>query len=126
MRLGLLLLFSALFCASAPAAITPEQQTIQMARALKPFSDEMWSEVAGTKLKEEYEITKGDTLYDISKRLFGDPKYWPKIWAVNNGKIKNPHVIVPGKKVAFMPGTGTSLPAMSLGKAGGQAETVVA
>ena len=66
------------------------------------------------KITEKYDIVKGDTLYDISKRLFGDPKYWPKIWALNNGKILNPHFILPGHSISFVPGTGTSLPSVNV------------
>ena len=53
---------------------------------------------------------KGDTLYDISKRLFGDTKYWPKIWALNNGKILNPHLILPGHPIILFPAPELALP----------------
>ncbi|MGK5087657.1 LysM peptidoglycan-binding domain-containing protein [Bdellovibrionota bacterium FG-2] len=85
---------------------------------LKPITDESWKNVAGDKLSEKYVITKGDTLYDISKRLFGDAKYWPKIWALNNDTVSNPHLIFPGKQLIFIPGTGTSLPQLTVSDAG--------
>jgi len=102
------------FTLAAFAALTPEQETARIARQLKPIPDEEWSTIAGTKISETYEIIKGDTLYDISKRLFGDGKYWPKVWALNNATITNPHRIRPGNAIAFTPGTGTSLPALAL------------
>ncbi|MCM2277291.1 MAG: LysM peptidoglycan-binding domain-containing protein [Oligoflexia bacterium] len=104
-----------LFAASAAhAALTPEHELARLSKFLRPVPDEQWEEIAGERISERYEIVKGDTLYDISKRLFGDPRYWPKIWALNNRSITNPHWIRPGRKIAFMPGTGTSLPAVAL------------
>ncbi len=87
------------------AAPTPTQ---------KPVTDESWKNIAGDKISEKYVITKGDTLYDISKRLFGDSKYWPKIWAINNETVSNPHLIFPGKQLVFIPGTGSSLPELTV------------
>lgn len=96
------------------SALTPEEETRKIAQHLKPISDEIWTQIAGEKANQNYQIVKGDTLFDISKRLFGDPKYWPKIWALNNGKILNPHLIFPGNQVAFLGGTGISLPAIQI------------
>lgn len=93
---------------------TPERETLRIARSLHPITDDAWKQVAGEQIAGKYDITRGDTLYDISKRLFGDARYWPKIWAMNNNSILNPHLIRPGNKIAFMPGTGTSLPSVSI------------
>lgn len=98
---------------AAPTKRSPEQESAVLARRLKPIADEQWKLIAGNRLSEKYEIAKGDTLFDISKRLFGDAKYWPKIWALNNADITNPHRLKPGKLIAFLPGTGTSLPAVA-------------
>jgi hypothetical protein len=101
---------------SAFAAVerSPEQEALLLSERLKPIPDEEWKNIAGARLSEKYDIVKGDTLYDISKRLFGDPKYWPKVWALNNGAITNPHLIRPGNQVAFLPGTGTALPSVAI------------
>ena len=93
---------------------TPERETLRIAKTLRPISDDAWKQVAGEQIAGKYDITRGDTLYDISKRLFGDARYWPKIWAMNNNSILNPHLIRPGNRIAFMPGTGTSLPSVSI------------
>lgn len=100
--------------ASSWAALTPEQETRRLAQFLKPITNEVWAQIAGERAAQQYEIVQGDNLYDISKRLFGDPKYWPKIWALNNGRILNPHLILPGKSVAFLSGSGSSLPSVGL------------
>ncbi|MFL5814340.1 MAG: hypothetical protein ACJ763_12240 [Bdellovibrionia bacterium] len=93
---------------------TPERETLRISKSLRPISDDLWKQVAGEQIAGKYDITRGDTLYDISKRLFGDARYWPKIWALNNGSILNPHLIRPGNRIAFLPGTGTSLPTVSI------------
>ena len=112
------MLFLPLVVAASPTR-TPEQEFKAIADRLRPIDDDRWKDIAGTKITETYNIVKGDTLWDISKRLFGDPKYWPKIWALNSDDITNPHLILPGHAIAFSPGTGTSLPAVSINDANG-------
>ncbi len=48
----------------------------------------------------EYTIRQGDTLWDISNRLFRDPFLWPFIWKANPS-ISNPDLIYPGNKLAI-------------------------
>ena len=104
--------------AAAATASAPEKRSLQLSRQLKGISDSKWTGLAGDHAKEKYEILKGDTLFGISKRLFGDPNYWPKIWEINNENIRNPHFIYPGRALVFTPGTATSLPTIeSDGKA---------
>jgi hypothetical protein len=38
---------------------------------------------------------KGDTLWDICEKYYGDPNVWPKLWQMNPF-ITNPHLIKPG------------------------------
>ncbi len=96
------------------ASLTPEMEALKIAPLLKPIHDDEWQSIAKDRIAEKYAITPGDTLYDISKRLFGDAKYWPKIWAINNYTILNPHMIRPGRAIAFMPGSTSSLPSVTL------------
>lgn len=98
-----------------PAEI--EKEVLLLSRSLKPISDENWKTISGQQSAEKYTIVQGDTLYDISKRLFGDPNYWPKIWSLNNPTITNPHLIRPGNFITFLPGSGTQLPSVSVDSA---------
>lgn len=71
----------------------------------QPTSTEEWSKVTSGKSSQNYEVQKGDTLWDLSKTLFGDPNYWPKIWSLNKANIYNPHEINPQLTVQFYPGS---------------------
>jgi len=44
-------------------------------------------------------IIKGDTLWDISKQVYGDPYFWPSLWEVNKSTITNPHLIYVGQSI---------------------------
>src|SRR6185295_17266448 len=120
MSLRLFVVF-ALLALPAPSYAVPsspqEEDSLRVSRRLKGISDDEWKQIAGERANAEYDIIPGDTLSAISGRLFGDGKYWPKIWALNNASITNPHLIRPGNKVTFLPGTGSSLPAVSMGGA---------
>ena len=80
----------------------------------QPTSDETWSK-ASQQVPNIYVVQRRDTLFSISKILFGDSQFWPKIWAINNQGITNPHIIAPGLNVNFYPGTSTQAPSISVG-----------
>ena len=52
--------------------------------------------------EEDYVVKKGDTLWDISKRFYGDPFLWPRLWQQNQ-YITNPHYISPGDRIRLYP-----------------------
>lgn len=45
-----------------------------------------------------YTIQKGDTLWELSRKFYNSQWDWPGLWEMND-RIKNPHLIFPGKKI---------------------------
>lgn len=77
-------------------------------------SVENWEKVVGSRKSETYVVQKGDTLWDISRTLFGDPFFWPKIWALNKEIIFNPHEIDPKMNIKFYPGSEMQVPSLAV------------
>jgi LysM repeat protein len=50
----------------------------------------------------DYIVKNGDTLWDISKRFYGDAFLWPRLWQQNQ-YITNPHQISPGDRIRLYP-----------------------
>ncbi len=83
----------------------------------RPTSEEAWGKVVGSRESDVYQVQKGDTLWEISSVFFGDPNYWPKIWALNKGSILNPHQINPSMQIQFFPGNAADAPTLELAEA---------
>lgn len=82
-----------------------------------------------------HQVTRGDTLWDISDAYLGTPWVWPSVWK-DNGDIHNPHLIHPGDRIwisqgemrrvseeeaqALLAGEPSELPAMMDGMPGGE------
>lgn len=63
-----------------------------------------WDQVSQNQRSETYQVQKKDTLWDISRTLFGTGFLWPKVWQLNS-RITNPHDIQPGHILRFYEGT---------------------
>lgn len=50
--------------------------------------------------KLTHTVKKGDTLWDICEKYYGDPNLWPKLWQMN-GFITNPHLLEPGDVITL-------------------------
>ena len=50
-----------------------------------------------------YVVVKGDTLWDICEKFYGDPELWPKLWEMNPF-ITNPHLLEPGDVITLLEG----------------------
>lgn len=54
------------------------------------------------KLPLTYTVKKGDCLWNIAKRYYGDATQWRKIYNKNKGVVgKNPNLIYPGQKLVI-------------------------
>lgn len=52
------------------------------------------------KAPKTYVVVKGDTLYGIAKRFYGNGTQYPKVASANKA-IKNPNLIYPGQKLVI-------------------------
>jgi nucleoid-associated protein YgaU len=41
-------------------------------------------------------VVRGDTLWDLSARSFGNPRRWPEIFSANRDALRDPDRIYPG------------------------------
>ena len=48
-------------------------------------------------------VQKGDTLWDLCEKYYGDPNLWPKLWQMNPF-ITNPHLLKPGDVITLLEG----------------------
>jgi nucleoid-associated protein YgaU len=44
-----------------------------------------------------YTVQRGDSLWAIAQRLYGDGSLWPYLFAANADQIRNPNLIFPGQ-----------------------------
>ncbi len=79
----------------------------------KKMSSGEWQSIAGQRSSEVYNIQSGDSLWTISKTLFSDGNYWPKIWSLN-GSIENPHLITEGNSIRFLMGNESDAPSFTV------------
>ena len=82
----------------------------------KKVSAQEWNNI--TNNKDTYTIQPKDTLWDISKVLFDDSNYWPKLWSVNPA-VANPHLIQPQDILGFVHGTEGTPPYLTMVQKGG-------
>ncbi len=61
-------------------------------------------------MPDTHVVQKGDTLWDLSARYYGNAWGWPKMWSYNP-QITNPHWIYPGDLIRLLPPGGGPAPA---------------
>jgi hypothetical protein len=76
-----------------------------------PGASEIPDRVTTGALPELHVVQKGDTLWSLCSKYFGDPWRWPRLWAANPA-ITNPHWIFPGDVIRIGEG-GASGPALA-------------
>lgn len=111
---------------SAPVALAPDSpdehrektfHTVYEKYNAAPTPLEAWEQASASRTSEVYKVQKNDTLWDLSKTLFGDPNYWPKIWALNNDEVLNPHEIETWMQIRFYPGDLNEPPTVAVSEA---------
>lgn len=83
----------------------------------QPTPDEAWQAVLSKGTTRTYTVQSGDTLWSLGETLFADPKYWPKIWALNSSSVLNPHEIQPEQVIHFVEGTFGEPPSVAVKEA---------
>lgn len=59
--------------------------------------------IALAETESMYTVKKGDTMWEISQKQYGDPFLWPALWALNQGRTTNPHVLSVGDELVIYP-----------------------
>jgi hypothetical protein len=72
-----------------------------------------WDALTGSRNAERYRIQHGDNLWNVSQTIFGDGRYWPKVWSLNKD-ITNPHLISPNNSIRFLLGDESEPPAFTV------------
>lgn len=49
----------------------------------------------------QYVVTRGDSLWSIAQRYYGNPLKWRDIYSANKSAIKNPNMIYPGQTLTI-------------------------
>ena len=57
-----------------------------------------------TPAARSYTVQRGDTLYGISQRYWGNGKYWPALYQANRSKISDPNLIYAGQVLTIPSG----------------------
>lgn len=83
----------------------------------QPTPLEAWEQASAARRSESYKVQKGDTLWALSSTLFGDAGYWPKVWALNNDQVYNPHEIDTWMQIRFFPGDLNEPPTLAVADA---------
>ncbi len=56
------------------------------------------TERASARVPDIHLVRRGDTLWDLCDRYYGNPWQWPRIWSYNS-QVANPHWIYPGDQI---------------------------
>ncbi|KPK19659.1 MAG: hypothetical protein AMK69_24060 [Nitrospira bacterium SG8_3] len=54
-------------------------------------------------LTRTHVVVRGDTLWDLCEKYYGDPDLWPKLWEMNPF-VTNPHLLKPGDTITLLEG----------------------
>ena len=91
--------------ADAPAREAPAEPEPEPAEDEEPAPPEPGDEIAPEDREVErlYQVTRGDTFFDLTGRLWEDQHLWPDLYMLNRRDFPNPDFIRPGDTVAVYP-----------------------
>lgn len=81
---------------SVPLAATEETTVPVFAAAPEEVQPNVTATAVPESTSSTYTVEKGDSLWTISKKVYGDGKYWKKILDANKGKLSSPSSVREG------------------------------
>lgn len=81
----------------APASQEPPTPEMQP----EPAAEELPASPEPREAPESYRVQPGDTLYDITRAVWGDEDLWPLVYARNSASLANPDRISPFTTLAL-------------------------
>ena len=73
--------------------VGPQQQSVKNVAFESVHGEQIYQ------AQKFYIVRQGDTLSKISKRYYGSPKKWHRIYEANRGVLEDPDVLKPGSKL---------------------------
>lgn len=65
-----------------------------------PILEADWLNLVGSRRTQTITVQKGDNLWKIAKREFGNPRLWRKLWQTNS-TLSNPHELTVGQILSY-------------------------
>jgi LysM repeat protein len=91
---------------------TIQQKTMEdAAKQLGQKMDQSKTQNPQSQTTSSYVVQKGDTLFNIAQKMYGDGKFWTLLFQANSNLIKNPDMIQVGWNLAVPAKTQTPPPA---------------
>jgi len=85
----------------AEEGVAEYDSTVQTEAA--PVSEEKITAQKPQVTEQYYTVVKGDCLWNIAKRIYGNPLKWKLIYEANKAQINNPDLIYPGQVFVIPP-----------------------
>ena len=83
---------------AADAATEPEPEPEPAAEP-----DDQGTSPAERRVQRVYNVTKGDTFFGLTSRVWEDQHMWPDLYVLNQERFENPDLILPGERVEIYP-----------------------
>jgi len=89
-------------CLTIGLRTRPEvEEVIEVPKVAVPIEVPAPIEVPEEELITTYTVVRGDTLWDIAERIYGDPLKWRLIFEANRDILRSPEDLRPGQKLVI-------------------------